>query len=88
MALNLDYESQRMEYGNHRMDYENTDVKHERTVSSAPDIRIFWAQRPYLSGLLHLPLIDSDGVFVGLVNLQLEGGGADGGELYGVGLVL
>ena len=88
MALNLDYESQRMEYENQRMDYEDTDVKPERTVSSVPDIRIFWAQRPYLSGLLHLPLIDSDGVFVGLVNLQLESGGADGGELYGVGLVL
>ena len=77
-----------MEYGNQRMDYEDTDVRYERTVSSAPDIRIFWAQRPYLSGLFHLPLIDSDGVFVGLVNLQLESGGADGGELYGVGLVL
>ena len=77
-----------MEYGNQRMDYEDTDVKHERTVSSAPDIRIFRAQRPYLSGLLHLPLIDSDGVLVGLGDFQLEGCGGDGGELDGVGLVL
>jgi len=30
-----------MEYENQQMDYEDTDVKHERTVSSVPDIRIF-----------------------------------------------
>jgi len=29
-----------MEYENQRMEYEDTDVKHERTVSSAPNIRI------------------------------------------------
>ncbi len=40
MALNLDHGSQRMEYGNQRMDYEDTDVKHERTVFFAPNIRI------------------------------------------------
>ena len=32
-----------MEYENQQMDYEDTDVKHERTVSSAPDIRILGA---------------------------------------------
>ena len=37
----MDYESQRMEYENQQMDYEDTDVKHGRTVSSAPGIRIF-----------------------------------------------
>ena len=36
----MEYENQRMEYGNQRMEYEDTDVKHERTVSSAPNIRI------------------------------------------------
>ena len=38
--MNLDYESQRMEYENQQMDYEDTDVKHERAVSSASNIRI------------------------------------------------
>lgn len=30
-----------MDYENQRMEYEDKDVKHERTISSAPDVRIF-----------------------------------------------
>ena len=41
-----------MEYENQQMDYEDTDVKHERTVSSAPDIRILGADLIY-DGVSH-----------------------------------
>ena len=62
-TLNLDYGSQRMDYGNQRMDYENQrmeyedmDVKHERTVSSVPNVRIFYTRHlpPVLKNLLSL----------------------------------
>ena len=45
-----------MEYESQRMDYEDTDVKHERTVSSAPNVRIFYARHlpPVLKNLLSL----------------------------------
>ena len=38
--------------------------------------------------LLYFPLVETDSVLVGLVNLQLEGVGRDGIELYGVRLAL